>query len=270
MGEVCNLLLETFDIFKANLERYHPDYAAGRAPWMGPWNETVRVHTLHLDVTVGSTSATLTLNTDESYDLAVTTNGNVTSAIIIAPTYFGARHGIETLSQLVEYHEPTDALMVVMATVSDSPAFTYRGLLVDTARNYLSVAALKRTLDAMAANKLNTLHWHITDSNSFPLILDSLPNMAYYGAYSARQVYTPAQVRDLVKYARVRGVRLLPELDAPAHVGNGWQWGEKAGYGNLAVCVNQVNVLICSHGAISLSNIRKKYFQEEPWLISSF
>lgn len=238
-GEVCTLLLETFDIFKANLEQYHPDYADGSAPWMGPWNVTTEAHILRLDVTVGSADATLSLSTDESYDLAVATNGDVTSVIIIAPTYFGARHAIETLSQLVEYHEPTDALMVVTATVSDAPAFPYRGLLLDTARNYLSVATLKRTLDAMAANKLNTLHWHITDSNAFPLVLDSLPNMAYYGAYSARQVYTPAQVRDLVKYARVRGVRLLPELDAPAHVGNGWQWAEKEGMGNLSVCVNQ-------------------------------
>lgn len=254
-GEVCALLLEEFDIFKSNLERYHPDYAAGSAPWTGPWNKTTEAHALHLDVTVASTNVALTLDTDESYNLAVSTNADVTIAIIIAPTYFGARHAMETLSQLVEYHEYADALMVATATVSDAPAFRYRGLLLDTSRNYLSVAALKRTLDAMAANKLNTLHWHITDTNSFPLILDSIPNMAYYGAYSARQVYTPAKVRELVKYAQVRGVRLLPELDAPAHVGNGWQWAEKEGMGRLAVCVNQVSCLAWSHGIFSLYDV---------------
>ncbi len=52
-------------------------------------------------------------------------------------------------------------------------------------------------------------------------------------------MYTPEIIRDIVEYARVRGVRVLPELDAPAHVGNGWQFGEKEGMGRLALCVNQ-------------------------------
>lgn len=238
-GEVCNLLHEAYDIFTDTLQRYHPHYANGRAPWTGPWDAATELQVLQIDVTVVENDTALTLDTDESYDLTVTTGTDVISVLIIAPTYFGARHALETLSQLVEYHETADALMVVPATVSDVPAFPYRGLLVDTSRNFVSVAALERTLDAMAANKLNTLHWHITDSHSFPLFLDSLPNMAYYGAYSGSQVYTPAQVRNLIKYAQVRGVRLLPELDAPAHVGNGWQWGEKEGLGQLAVCVNQ-------------------------------
>jgi hypothetical protein len=54
-----------------------------------------------------------------------------------------------------------------------------------------------------------------------------------------RKVYTPEIIRDIVEYARVRGVRVLPELDAPAHVGNGWQFGEREGMGRLALCVNQ-------------------------------
>jgi hypothetical protein len=52
-------------------------------------------------------------------------------------------------------------------------------------------------------------------------------------------VYTPEIIKDIVEYARVRGVRVLPELDAPAHVGNGWQFGEREGMGRLALCVNQ-------------------------------
>jgi hypothetical protein len=54
-----------------------------------------------------------------------------------------------------------------------------------------------------------------------------------------RKVYTPEIIRDTVEYARLRGVRVLPELDAPAHVGNGWQFGEREGMGRLALCVNQ-------------------------------
>ncbi|KAK8384211.1 hypothetical protein O3P69_009152 [Scylla paramamosain] len=241
-AQVCPLLQEAFVLFRDALQRYHPDYTSGEAPWAGPWDAATEAHALVVAVTVEGAQAHLTLDTDESYSLSVNTSadGAVTTATIVAPTFFGARHALETLAQLVDYHETRDALMVVQtAAVTDAPEFAYRGLLVDTSRNFVTVAALRRTVDAMAASKLNTLHWHITDSHSFPLALHSLPNMAYYGAYSARQVYTPAQVRDLVQYARVRGVRLLPELDAPAHVGNGWQWAEKEGLGRLAVCVNQ-------------------------------
>ena len=67
---------------------------------------------------------------------------------------------------------------------------------------------------------MNVFHWHITDSQSFPLHLSSLPDFSRYGAYSPEQVYTSQDVRDLVTYANDRGVRVIPELDAPAHVGN--------------------------------------------------
>lgn len=63
--------------------------------------------------------------------------------------------------------------------------------------------------------------------------------MVAYGAYSPYQVYYPEDIIELVKYARVRGVRIVPELDAPSHVGNGWQWAEKDGKGKMAVCVNK-------------------------------
>lgn len=88
--------------------------------------------------------------------------------------------------------------------------------------------------DGMALTKLNTFHWHITDSHSFPLVLHSQPELARLGAYAADKVYTAAQIGDLLDYAYVRGVQVVPEFDAPAHVGEGWQ-----NYVNLTVCFNQ-------------------------------
>jgi len=236
----CQLLEQAIGIFQDNLHRYHPDYKDGTAPWVGHWDPATLSHKLHLNVTVAAGTENLMLNTDESYDLAVTTEGSVTTATIRAPTFFGARHALETLSQLAEFHETANSLVLVTnATVSDAPVFKYRGLLLDTSRNFISVKTIERTLDGMAATKLNTLHLHLTDSHSFPLYLPGLPNMAYYGAYTPRSVYTPENLRHLQEYARVRGIRLMPEIDAPAHVGNGFQWGPKEGLGNLAVCVNQ-------------------------------
>jgi hexosaminidase len=84
----------------------------------------------------------------------------------------------------------------------------------------------------MALTKLNTFHWHITDSHSFPLEIKSHPDLAELGAYSKYKVYTAKDVADVVHFARVRGVRVLPEFDQPAHVGEGWQ--KK----NLTACFN--------------------------------
>lgn len=70
-------------------------------------------------------------------------------------------------------------------------------------------------------------------------MLCSLISRRRFGAYSARQVYSPQDVEQLLEYARLRGVRIILEVDAPSHAGNGWQWGEAAGLGQLAVCVNQ-------------------------------
>ena len=76
-----------------------------------------------------------------------------------------------------------------------------------------------KVIDSLSFSKMNVFHWHITDSQSFPLQLSSLPDFSRYGAYSPDQVYTSQEVKELVTYARDRGVRVIPELDAPAHVG---------------------------------------------------
>ena len=156
----------------------------------------------------------------------------------------GARHALETISQLIDYEEEKNAFMIVhYADIYDRPAFPYRGILLDTARNFISVKSIKRTLDGMAASKLNTLHWHITDTHTFPLEIESLPLMTAYGTYSSKLVYSARNVRDIVEYGRVRGIRVMPEIDAPSHVGHGWQWGPSQGLGNLTVCLDQVRRL---------------------------
>ncbi|XP_037908555.1 chitooligosaccharidolytic beta-N-acetylglucosaminidase isoform X3 [Hermetia illucens] len=162
--------------------------------------------------------------TDERYKLSLSQTSNEAIAEIKAETIYGARHGLETLSQLIVYDDIRRELQVVAeGEISDSPVYKHRGLLLDTSRNYFSVESLKRLIDAMAIVKLNVFHWHITDSHSFPLVLKSHPDLTKYGAYTPKKVYTPESIRDLVQYARVRGVRVLPEFDAPAHVGEGWQ-----------------------------------------------
>lgn len=70
------------------------------------------------------------------------------------------------------------AVIINSAKLSDRPVYAHRGLLLDTARNFLPLNDLRRTLDGMAVTKLNVLHLHATDSQSFPLMLPSVPMMA--------------------------------------------------------------------------------------------
>ncbi|XP_049293735.1 chitooligosaccharidolytic beta-N-acetylglucosaminidase isoform X1 [Anopheles funestus] len=180
---------------------------------------------VRIKINVAHDSLTLNYKTDESYKLTIGsgTNGELL-ATIVANTFFGARHGLETLSQFVLYDNIRNELqMVTTANVSDAPAFPHRGLALDTSRNFIDLLSLRRTIDGMAMVKLNVFHWHITDSQSFPLVITSRPSLHSYGAYSSRDVYTAEDVQQLVQYALERGIRVIPELDAPAHVGEGWE-----------------------------------------------
>jgi beta-hexosaminidase Fdl len=111
--------------------------------------------------------------------------------------------------------------------------------MLDTSRHYFSLEAIKRTISGMSHVKLNRFHWHMTDSQSFPFVSKNYPEMSEYGAYSASEVYTHEDVKEIVEYAKIRGVQVNIEIDAPAHAGNGWQWGEEKGMGNLSLCVNE-------------------------------
>jgi len=146
-------------------------------------------------------------------------------ASIASKNFFGARHGLETLDQLIVVDGLRNELRIPKSVnITDRPSYRYRGILIDTARSFVDVEALKWTIDAMGASKLNTLHWHITDSQSFSFESKSFPELTRLGAYGDEYVYSETTVRELVEYARIRGVRIIPELDAPAHVGEGWQF----------------------------------------------
>ncbi|XP_043287716.1 probable beta-hexosaminidase fdl isoform X2 [Venturia canescens] len=233
--KVKNLLEHAKDIFVGNVRSLiKMPNAIGRS----------NIDNLIIYLSAGDAkSAKLALDTDESYKLEVTLKGKLLEAKIVGRSFYGVRHGLETLSQMIWWDETAGrhgALRILSnARIDDKPMFHYRGLLIDTGRQFFPIEQLKRVLDGMAASKLNTFHWHLTDSQSFPFDSALFPQMARWGAYSGDQVYTPEDVKDLVDYGRVRGVRIIVEIDSPAHAGAGWQWGTEHGFGDLALCVDQ-------------------------------
>jgi len=174
---------------------------------------------------------------NEEYSLVIKEGGKNNILVEIrAETYFGARHGLETMFQLAQYDKFTlNYLISSSVNIIDKPYYPHRGVMLDTARNFIPVHKIKTMIDSMSYSKLNVFHWHITDSQSFPLVMDSLPQFAEYGSYSPEETYSPWEVEDIVSYAARKGVRVLPELDTPAHVGAGWDSVDPS----YTLCVNK-------------------------------
>ncbi|NNG15518.1 MAG: family 20 glycosylhydrolase [Gemmatimonadales bacterium] len=146
---------------------------------------------------------------DESYSLEVSRD----KALLSAATPFGALRGIETFLQLVEMG--VDGATVRSATIRDAPRFPWRGLLIDVSRHWMPVEVIKRNLDAMAAVKLNVLHWHLSEDQGFRVESTRFPKLHELG--SDGWFYTQDQIRDVVAYAADRGIRVVPEFDIPGH-----------------------------------------------------
>jgi hexosaminidase len=157
--------------------------------------------------------------TRENYEIQIESGDGEINIKIISDTFFGFRHSLETLSQLIVYDNIENNYKILSScTIQDNAQFKHRGLTLDTSRNFFSVESIKRTIDAMAMVKLNVFHWHITDSQSFPIEIKSQPDLSRNGAYSAEQVYSSKDVKDVVEFAKIRGIRVIPEYDSPAHV----------------------------------------------------
>src|SRR5581483_7507337 len=145
------------------------------------------------------------LGEDESYRLDVSEHG----ARITAPSVTGALRGMETFAELI------DSASVAGVHVEDRPRFPWRGLMLDVTRHWMPLDVVLRNLDAMAAVKLNVFHWHLSDDQGFRIESRLFPKLQEFG--SDGHFYTQGEVRQVVEYARDRGIRVIPEFDLPGH-----------------------------------------------------
>lgn len=149
------------------------------------------------------------LGEDESYSLDVTSGG----AKLHAATPLGTLRGLQTFLQLVSVSP--DGFAVPVASIQDQPRFPWRGLMMDVSRHFMPLAVLKRNLDGMEAVKLNVFHLHLSDNEGFRLESRKFPKL--HDAGSDGLYYTQDEIRDLIAYARDRGIRVVPEFDMPGH-----------------------------------------------------
>lgn len=165
------------------------------------------------------------LGEDESYRLAISPSG----VQLGAANSLGVLHGLQTFLLLV--HVTPKGFSVPAVTIDDRPRFPWRGLLIDSGHRFVRLPVIKRNLDAMEAVKLNVLHWRFADdagfhieSKRFPLLQEKASGGFYY---------TQEEVKEVIAYARDRGIRVMPEFDMPCHTASWFRAYPELGSGHI-------------------------------------
>ena len=164
-----------------------------------------------------STYKPLAGQVDESYNFTLVADG---TASLTAVSSTGVLRGLETFTQLWYLHsKPGVGYYCNQAPISiqDAPRWKHRGLNLDLARNWMPKENVFRQIDALAWNKFNRLHIHMTDAQSWPMDIPSMPELSQKGAYQTGLSYTPKDIEDFHTYAVYRGIEILIEFDMPGH-----------------------------------------------------
>jgi len=150
------------------------------------------------------------INDLEAYSLRVSSQ----EIIISSDGKAGVYYGIQTLAQLAR-----DGYYVGAIDIQDSPAFKWRGYMVDVGRNYQSVALLKQQIDKMAFYKLNVFHLHLTEDIAWRLEIKRYPELTQpeFMERNKGMYYTVSEIKDLINYCKMRHILVVPEIDVPGH-----------------------------------------------------
>jgi len=187
---------------------------------------------------------------EEGYKLDVSPEKILLEANTTAGIFYGMQSVFQTLPQI-----RTNAPLVVPAMkVFDFPRLKYRGMHLDVSRHFFSAALVKEYIDLISQYKMNTFHWHLVDDQGWRIEIKKYPQLTNIGAWRVDQnhlvwsdrpqakaedeatyggYYTQEQVKDIIQYAALRQVTIIPEIEMPGHVASAI-----ASYPNLS-CVQK-------------------------------
>ncbi|HBG56405.1 beta-N-acetylhexosaminidase [Proteiniphilum sp. UBA5480] len=160
----------------------------------------------------------------EQYQIRV----NEKECVILASEGSGAFYGGITLAQMIRFDEAKRSHLIPSARIEDQPRFGWRGLMLDCSRTFIPVSYIKKTLDRMAFYKLNVLHLHLTDDQGWRLEIKKRLTLTAEGASFSKTAiepdkfegyYTQDDIRNLVVYAALRHIQIVPEIEVPGHSG---------------------------------------------------
>lgn len=190
--------------------------------------DTVQAQTGSLGFTLDATLA------PAAYRLRITAEGiNITAA-----TQSGFVHGVQTVRQIALLAQTSGAEGLPCVTIEDKPRFEYRGLMLDFSRHWFPKEEVLKILDAMALYKYSRLHMHLTDDQGWRIEIPEYPLLTTVGAVRAGSLtnkgtspkfyddtpygegcfFTLDDLREIVAYAKHRGIECYPEIDLPGHM----------------------------------------------------
>jgi hexosaminidase len=156
-----------------------------------------------------------------SYELVTSEN----KVAITAPDSAGLFNGLVTLLQLYKSANPSNNKLVLpRVVIHDQPRFGWRGFMLDESRHFFGKQVVKELLDWMAFYKLNRFHWHLSDSQGWRIEIKKYPLLTSVGgkgnftdSLAVATYYTQEDIREIVAYAKVRFITIIPEIDMPGH-----------------------------------------------------
>ena len=156
---------------------------------------------------------------DEAYRLQVGRDG----ATLRASGDRGLLWGVQTLRQLLPQGKAT-RVRLPCVDIADAPVLAYRGQMLDVSRHFYPVDFIKRQLDVYSYYKVNTFRWHLTDDQGWRIEIKRYPELTEVGAWRSEPdgsrhggFYTQDEAREVVEYARQRGIMVIPEIEMPGH-----------------------------------------------------
>jgi hexosaminidase len=195
-------------------EKLHPPHQEFEPSVSAPRQWVKDIH-----VTVSSRDAS---ESDEQYTIQLTSDKDDACIKCGINSFKGGYYALQTLRQLFYKHSgaPETVLYTpyVPIDIKDKPRFLHRGLNLDISRNRIGPKAVMRTIEGLASAKLNRLHLHAADSQSWPLEIPALPELAEKGAYHKSQVWSCADLEEVQRYGQRRGVEVFVELGMPGHM----------------------------------------------------
>lgn len=174
---------------------------------------------------------------NEGYTLEISKN----QIICKANTYAGLFNGFQTLRQTIPANTrqfPRKPVTLPCLKITDKPRFEWRGLMLDHSRHFQSKEFVLKQIDIISSYKINKFHWHLTDDQGWRIEIKKYPNLTKKGAWRADRsgihwwsrefakpdepkpvggFYSQEDIKEVVAYARIRNVEIIPEIDLPGH-----------------------------------------------------
>jgi hexosaminidase len=166
----------------------------------------------------------------EAYQLSISQNKKIQ---VSAVSYSGLLYAIQSLRQIISHQD--NGVAVPVCRIVDEPAFAWRAFMLDESRHFQGMETVKKLLDEMSYLKMNTFHWHLVDDPGWRIEIKKYPELTEVGSkrdFSHRELtpeqwsqqfakkktfYFQDEIREIVQYAKERGIQIVPEIEVPGH-----------------------------------------------------